>query len=247
MKYFLLPLILLAGSLTLAAQSATPAKSDKNSDVFQLGDKTVRIPVPVGFTDVTGRIENDRNVFQRFDADGENMTYVQDGLVSLLQANSRIPLGFHAKGWIPGNRRTTDITAEYFGQIISGMERNFAAILDPKSETMTKAKNQAMAFATKNLDPKASIDFNETTNLGFIQKGDRVFSAMAFLSAQINGQQATTLMTFSVLRLNDRLVWVYCYAPTPTEKDFEALPVFTRTWTAAIIAANTKLTELKKE
>ena len=43
--------------------------------------------MPVGFTDVTGRIENDRNVFQRLDADGENMTYVRDELVNQLQVN----------------------------------------------------------------------------------------------------------------------------------------------------------------
>ena len=247
MKYFFLPLILLTGSIHLAAQITTPAKSDKNSDVFQLGAKSVRIPVPIGFTDVTGRIENDRNVFQRFDADGENMTYVRDELVSRLQANPRAQLGLHAKGWIPGNRCNTDITAAYFADMVSGMKRNFATIADPKSEIMIKAKDQAMAFATKNLDPNASIDFNNTTNLGFIQKSDRVFSAMAVVSAQINGQRATTLMTLSFLRLNDRLVWVYCYAPSPTEKDFETLPEFTKTWTASVVAANTKLTKLKKE
>lgn len=247
MKYLLLPLLLLICSPQLAAQGTTPAKTDKNPDVYRLGTKTVRIPVPVGFTDVTGRIENDRNVFQRFDADGENMTYVRDELVSSLQANPRIPLGLHAKGWIPANRRTTDITAKYFAEMVSGMEHNFAAFIDPKSKAMTKAKSQAMAFATKNLDPKATIDFNETENLGFIQKSDRVFSAMAFLSAQVNGQRATTLMTFSFLRLNERLVWVYAYAPSPTEADFKTLPEFTKTWTAGIIAANTKVTELKKK
>lgn len=245
MKYFFLPLILLTLPLLLAAQSSTIA--DKNSEVFQLGDKTVVIPVPVGFTDVTGLIKNDRNVFRRFDADGENMTYVRNEIVSQLQADPTISRGFYAMGWIPENRRTTDITAEYFAQVVSGMERNFAASLDPKSKVMAEAKKQATTFAQKNLDPNASIDFNETKNLGFIDKSDHVFSAMAFLSAQTNGQTKTTLMTFSVLRLNQRLVWVYCYTGTPTEKDFETLPAFTRTWTAAIIAANTKLTRLNKK
>ena len=246
MKRFFLPLVLIIASATLSAQIKEPTKTDKNSDVYQLGTKTVRIPVPVGFTDVTGRIENDRNVFQRYDADGENMTYVSDEIVGLLQANPRTPLGLHAKGWIPANRRTTDITTEYFGHVVSGMEQNFATIIDPKSETMKKAKDRAKSFAAQNLDPNATVDFNQTTNLGFIQKSDHVFSAMAFLSAQVNGQQATTLITFSVLRLNDRLVWIYCYALSPTEKDFETLPEFTKIWTAAIVAANSKPSGQKK-
>ena len=245
MKYLFLPLILLSSVLSLAAQTANLVTS-QNSDLYQFGDKTVRIPPPVGFTDVTGRIEDDRNFFQRFDAEGENLTYVRDELVSLLQANPKTPLGFYAKGWIPGNHRTNEITAQYFAQVVAVMESGFATIVDPNSQIMIKAKKQAMAFSTKNLDPKASIDFKETTNLGFIQKSDRVFSAMALLSAQINGQPFLSLTSFSVLRLNNRLVWVYCFAPTPTEKDFEMLPKFTRTWTAAIIAANSKLTVLKK-
>jgi hypothetical protein len=227
-----------ASVVVAAGQGTTAQKQDKNPDVFQLGIKTVRIPTPTGFTDVMGRIPNTKKLYARDDPNGIIALSVPDEVFPQLKADPLMPLPFYAVVIVTEPFKTLDITPELFAQYVVVWEKEFGTFLDLKGPVIADAKKRIDSIRNPAVGGRSHVEFLDTKYLGVFEKVDNAFSAMFMATVQVDIlTRRPVLASFSALRIKDRLITLTVYE-APTEKNLETLPVFTKQWTAAIIAAN---------
>lgn len=226
--------------LQAAAQTtAVTKKPGKNSDTFQLGSKTVRIPPPAGFTDVMGRIPNTKQLYARNDPNSFIAIAVPAAVFPKLQADPLMPLDFYAVVAVTDAFKVLDMTPELFASYVATYEKDFSSYLDPKGPVVAEARKNIDTIRSQATGERSNANFSGTKNLGFFQKTDKVFSAMFLMTLEVNiFRKLPTVVTFSVMRINDRLITLGVYKSRPTAKDLDTIPAFTKKWTAAVIAAN---------
>jgi hypothetical protein len=217
---------------TLFSSAQTPNR-------YQFGDRTIFIPSPDGFANVIGRFPK---VTARFNAteDPANIalaSHVPESFLPDLEASESIDLEFYTKVSTSRRLRTIPVTLENYKAVVNDLEKNFDTYLDPDGDLIRKVEtNSEKGLA--GIGTKATIRTTSTKNLGFFEKNERVFSAMSEYSANVSGRMVTTLGTLSVVRVKDRLLFVYVYRMFPDEYAAKDLVTFTRTYTAKILAAN---------
>ena len=225
--------------LVLLILISTLFSSAQTSDRYQFGDRTISIPAPDGFTNVIGRFPK---VTARFNAteDPGNIalaSHVPENFVADLEGSQDIDLDFYTKVSTKKSLRSTPSTVENYKAVVRDLEKNFDTYLDPDGELIKKVEaNYTKGLA--GMGTKATIRTTSTKNLGFFEKNEHVFSAMSVSAANISGRMVTTLATMSVVRVKDRLLFVYVYRMFPDEYAVQELTTFTRKYTAKILAAN---------
>lgn len=225
-------------AVAAAGQATTAQKQDKNPDVFQLGAKSVRVPTPTGFTDVMGRIPNTKKLYARNDPNGIIALSVPDDVFPQLKADPLMPLPSYAVVTVTEPFRAIDMTPELFAEYVTVWEKEFGTYLDPKGPVMAEAKKRIDSIRNPAVGGRSHVEFLDTKYLGFFEKTDSIFSGMFMATVQVDIiSRRPVLVSFSALRVKDRLVTLSVYQ-APTENNLETLPVFTKQWTAAIIAAN---------
>ena len=224
----LLALLILSCALISSAQ-----------DKYQFGNRTISIPAPDGFTNVIGRFPK---VTARFNAteDPDLVTlasHVPESFISKLEESENIDLELYTKVSSGKRFRSTPSTLEYYKSVVHDLEKNFDTYLDPDGDAVKKVEaNYKKGLA--GMGTKANIRTTSTKNLGFFEKNENVFSAMSVSAANVSGRMVTTLTTTSLVRVKDRLLFVYVYRMFPDEYSIKDLTAFTRKYTSKIIAAN---------
>jgi hypothetical protein len=154
-----------------------------------------------------------------------------------LEINQDIDLEFYTKVSAVTSLRSMDVTPANFAQF-AALEKNFGSFIDPDSTVMKNAERSSTKGLTELRGKDTPVDINGTTNLGFIEKSPRVFTGMMLMNLEIYGRKITTLITMSMVHVNDRLVTVSVYRMAPDQNSIRELTDFTKKWTAKIIAAN---------
>lgn len=228
--------VLLLGLCVFALAISVPAQNDS----FQIGTKTINIPPPQDFTEATSRIEGISRRFIAYQMPSRELLgiYVPADVLPRLAKNREMDLELFARVSISKKGKDTDFTQKMFAAVVADLEKNINTYLDPKGPVMKKAEKKIELGRAQLTGKEADVRIDETTNLGFFEKTDDVFSAMMLTNNVLNGRRVHVLATLSCVRVNDRLLVLNVARAMPEKEDFEKLPEFTKKWTAAIVEAN---------
>ena len=210
------------------------------SDVYQMGDRRVRVPAPDGFTEISSQFDTITGRMRATEDPANDLLalHVPESFVAKLRISEEIDLEFYTKVSVNRQTRAMDISPELNASVVADLEKNFGAYLDPNGAVMKGVERNSAKGLTKFLGDETSVSINSTKYLGFIQKTDKVFSGVLLISFEVYGRKLTTLATVSLLHLNRRLVFLNVYKLAPKTSDVASLSDFTKKWTAKIVDAN---------
>jgi len=230
-------ILLLFVPYAFSQQVSADARS-RNTDVFQVGSRSVRVPPPEGFIDVVGRIVDDHGRFAANEREGLISLCVRASDVPALNRDPLMPLDIYTKVRIAPEMISMDVDGELYAKVVAEYQKNFDGLLDPNGSVVAKAKKDLSLSVSQITGRMSTVDLKSSRNLGYFQKTERAFSSLSLMTIEVNGQPIPLLVSVSLLRLNDRLVNVAVYKRLPTDKDIDYLRDFTTRWTSAIVAAN---------
>ena len=236
MKTFFLLLVLTASLfLPLHAQPNVPI-----SDVYQLGTKQVRVPVPEGFINSATRY--DRVVERLYlSEDPRNETiasFVHQSLIPKLDLNQNVDIPLYAKFSVVRSVMAVDCSPENFAQTVKVSKSLNAVFLDPDS----KLHKDQEASLSKNLGEVWGTDKQarlvDQKDLGYFQDANGLFSALSATNLQVDGKTFPMVYSTSLVLVNKRLLLLTVYRMGSTKEDVDTIIDVTKKWTAAVIEAN---------
>jgi hypothetical protein len=207
---------------------------------FELGSKSVVIPAPEGFTEISARFPHVASRLAATEDPGNEILaiYLPDSLVYKFAADEDRDLEFYTKASIAKPAKTLEFTPEMFAAMTAKMEKSFDSYLKIEGPLLKQIKGNAEKGMSEFWGGETSVALNQPKSLGFFDKGENVFSAMLFINVSVGRKKYPLLVTTSSLNLNNRLVFLYAYRMSSANEDVEMLRAFTKNWTAAVIAAN---------
>ncbi|HKX82610.1 MAG TPA: hypothetical protein VJL58_00190 [Pyrinomonadaceae bacterium] len=207
---------------------------------FDLGSKTVKIPAPDGFTEITAVLPRVVSRLAATEDEGNEILaiHLPEKLLNKFTFDEERDLEFYAKASIARPAKTMEFTREMFAEYVAKMEKKFDTYLEPDGEMIQRIKGNAEKGITQYWGNNDTVALNQPKSLGFFDKGDDVFSAMLFINVSVGRKKYPLLVTTSSLNINNRLVFLYVYKMSASEKDAATLRTFTRSWTAAVLAAH---------
>ena len=215
-----------------------------DSDVFEIGGRTVRVPPPEGFSKVGYRHGQVLSVQIAAEPANNEIFAIHlpsDELSKYLTDFERSP-DFFTKVSVSRIGRNEDVTPAGFNALKAYIEKEFAKMTDPDGNAMKQGQQIASKSLSELLARTNKVKWDRPVNLGVFEINDRVYSTLTLLSLSVNKKPYKFLGTVSFVYVNMRLVYVYAYKSHPVDADIEMLREFTKRWAASIIAANEELT-----
>ena len=236
MKNFLALLFLALVSTSFV----TAQKPDASSDSYEMGSRTLRLPGPERFVEISSQFPF---VSQRLrsteDPKNEALAiHVPESFVPKLKISEAIDLEFYTKISVNRQIKSIDVAPSDYAAVIATLEKQCGTYIDPKGSVMQNVESNSRKGLSDVYSEPTQVSINGVTNLGFFEKTRNVFSGMMLVNLEVGGRKMTTLGTFSVLHVNQRIVFVYVYKMRPTDSDTAMITDFTKKWTARIVAAN---------
>lgn len=240
--FFVVAVVAVSCAATALSQSGV--ENSPPSDVFEIGTRKVRIPAPEGFTKIGLRHGRMLSVQQAAEPAQNEILAVHLPVEEPPNYSAdfdRQP-DFFTKVSVSRVGRNENVTAAGFEALASYIEQEFSRMTDPDDKKVIAGQQYVSKNMSDLLDSKTKIKWDRPINLGVFEKNAKVHSTLALLSLSANKTPYRFLGTISFVYVNMRLIYVYAYKSDPVEEDLEMLRVFTRKWTASIIAANEEIT-----
>lgn len=212
--------------------------------VIPLGARSVALPTPAGFVEATTSAPAIKSFFAKNEAPGLDLleAHIPASVLDEIEQGSFSRLKFYTKVSIPTAARNVDFSSEDFAQMISTVEEQSNHVLDMNSPHMRATMRKLQDNISESTNGTAKIDISQAISLGRLRKTPNLFSHMLVLSLteQIAGErkQVRMLCASSIVRLNNRLLFIHAYRTYETENDIVALRDFSETWLKEITAVN---------
>jgi hypothetical protein len=253
---FLLLLLLINIDICLAqSPSVANPKKDENkqsqastakesTSVFQLGNKTVVIPPPVGFEEATSQFAAVKRIFSvTEDANLDLLAvHLPAALMEKLRQGSKEQFSLYTKVSVPKRLREIDTSQTDFSNFVSSIQANATQVLDPNSPTMKAIKKAQDRNLTELLEQEAKIDFAKPVPLGEIVKTPASYGSLVLFKTKTQVGDVLKEVAFvgglGLVRVRQRIVFVYTYKRFNSAEDIEMLRDFTRKWLDEIVKAN---------
>lgn len=232
-----IPLLLVSIALLFVSQTFA-----QGTDVYPLGTRTVKIPAPEGFSEISARFPRIAARLAATEDPGNEIlaVHLPDSLLYEFTYDQDRDLEFYTKVSVARPARTLVFTPAMFAEMVAKMERSFDTYLDPDGPLLREIKGNAEKGMAEYWGTDAKVALNQPKSLGFFDKGENVFSAMLFINVALNRKRYPLLVTTSSLNINNRLVFLYAYRMSAAKEDIEMLRTFTKKWTTAVLAANSQ-------
>jgi len=218
------------------------AQTTSVSDTFQLGSREVRVPAPEGFVDTEPRFDRVALRLATTEAP-QNETiasYVPESLVPKLTENQNIDLPIYAKFAVGRRVKALDCSPENFATTVAGFKAFFPTLLDPNSQA-TKQLEGDISNELKELSGKdQTVRLSGQKNLGYFEETENVFSGLSAVNLEVNGKSMPLIGSASLVRVNDRLIFLYVYKVTTSKDDVGLMMNLAKKWTTAVLFANAK-------
>lgn len=238
MKSLLLSLLLLT---TCAAGAG--AQGPKGHS-YRLGDRDVSIPPPGGFVEASSRSETIRKLFEATESPDLDLlaVHVPVDVMERVARGTHNDFEFYTKVSVSKNLREKDFSREDLANLVAYLRANASKVFDFKSPEMQKQFKHQNKGLTDLLKTDSLLDLSQPVNLGEIESTPDTYGTLMLMKVkfQSGSHQSEGLLAVgaSMVRVKDRVVWIYTYRKFNSEKDNDELRAFTRRWLADIVRAN---------
>jgi hypothetical protein len=226
--------------LVLAIICFSTALTAQSSNSYKLGTRTVIISPPKDFVDVVPRFERIAARFIATESPGNEVlaVHVPETYVSRLEKLEEPAFDFYTKVSVSKRLKEIDCTRANFSDAVSQVRKSFDSYLNPKGQFLLSIVKNANKGLTEHLGQDPELKIGETKNLGYFDSQPDIFSAMILMKVEAFGKPISLLGTLSLIRVNNRMIYVYAYRKLETENDAEILRDFTKKWTSEIMESN---------
>jgi hypothetical protein len=240
-------LSIIIGALAIVFVMNTSAGAQtRKADVatFQLGDQLITIPAPNDFEEAAGKFESVKTRFTVTEDPANDVlaVHLPHADCDKLRAGLAAPLNFYTKISVSKRARDIDYSVEQFASLVAEFRKTGSQVMDINGPTM-KETLEHLSKGLSDLNKKETqIDMDQPLNLGEFDTRRNVYSVMLLvnLKAQSGDAKTSTLIAggISLVRVKQRLIFVYTYRKYESKTDVEILRDFTKQWVGQILAAN---------
>lgn len=247
-------LILLSASCLFSVAQDRAGGGQKSSQAIeqqpelkhQLGNRVVQIPPPKGFVEAYSQLKSIRDYANATEGSNNEIlaVFITSEDAEMERRGEIGDLAFYAKVSMRRDFKETYISQEDFGTITSIFKTEGVKMLNVNSEKMKSrvSETQRNLNALSKKDAKLRLEAQEV--LGEIEKSPNTYGIMlqTKTSAQIEDTrlESLELRTICLIRVKDRLLYVYTSREYKSKEDVEILKSFTTEWLNQIMAANRK-------
>ena len=240
--------IILAAALVLLFAAAVPAQhheaqGSKASSV-QIGGTVILIPDPDGFEEGTSQFPAFKSRMEATEASQNDMllAHLPVSDCELFRRGFNPTFNHYTKVSVLRTAREMTVTAAMMKELVANFRQNIGTYLDPNGQAM-KDLERKVGQGLSQLDAnETKIDFSKPQQLGeFDTRPDiNSFLMLVTVKANVNGTEQTVLVlaTTSIVRVKDRILFVYTFVKYRANTDMNTLKAFTTKWTTSILAAN---------
>jgi hypothetical protein len=225
----------------LAKRAGTPPA--RTSSV-QLGDKVILIPDPEGFEEGTSQFPPFKARMEATEAQQNDMllAHLSAGDCELLRQGRPATYNHYTKVSVLRAGRELAVSREMMKELVDNFRQNVGTFLDPNGPAMKDLERKVGQGLSQLDSNNTTIDFSKPQQLGeFDNRPDiNSFLMLITVTASVNGAQRTVpvLATTSIVRVKERVLFVYAFMKYQANADMQTLKAFTSKWTNSIVAAN---------
>ena len=245
--------LLIATAIVLLASVVAPAQSPQTKTTIsidtisaKLGDKTVMLPAPDGYEEVSQQWEAMKTAFTLMTPrEGDLLGAYMHVSDCDLMRNRQIPL---MPSWLMVNifrEARTHVSSEAeFARVIAYARKDGENLIDPKKKDVKEQFARMNEFLTNVYSKDVKLDLSKPKILGVFDNRPNVYSQLLLLKlgVQVDGKdvdQPPMLGTMSLVLVKERIITVLAYKKIESNKDdAEMLTKLTTNWINQILAAN---------
>lgn len=240
--------LLLAAAVQAQDHEARPAKTveprpAKMSSV-QLGNRVILIPDPEGFEEGTSQFEAFKARLEATEAQQNDMllAHLPVSDCELFRRGLNPTYNHYTKVSVLRAGREMAVSSALMRELVDDFRRNVGTFLDPNGAAM-KELEQKVGQGLSRLDSnETKIDFSKPQMLGEFDKRPDVNSFLLLITVTVNTngteQTVPVLATTNIVRVKERILFVYAFMKYRANADMETIKAFTTKWTSSILAAN---------
>lgn len=232
-------LLILIGAFPLPLQvSGQPDVSD--TATLTLGTRSIRVPSPSGLVDGGTRFDHLKSRFVVTESPGNDMlaVFIPESIVPALEKGKIPPYDRWAKVSVLTKLRATDVNAETFRRFADEFEKMSPEMIDEKSPAFQNSIANARKGLSGLLGQKVVINLSEPKSLGVFDRQANVWSMLIVSNLTDSEGTRPLLGSLTLLRVKQRLLFVYAYSKLTNENDANDLRRLSKKWSADILAAN---------
>lgn len=240
-------LSIIIGALAVVfVMNASAGAQTRKADVatFQLGDQLITIPAPNDFEEAAAQFESIKKRFTVTEDPANDVlaVHLPHADCEKLRAGEVGPLNFYTKISVSKSARGVDYSAAEFASLAAEFRKTGSQVMDVNGPTM-KETLEHLSKGLSDLNKKETqIDMDQPLNLGEFDTRPNVYGVMLLVNLKTQSGEAkvSTLIAggISLVRVKQRLIFVYTYRKYESKADVETLRDFTKQWIGQILAAN---------
>ncbi len=229
-----------SGEKQVAQSSTAPQKGLS----FSFGKIIINIPAPDGFAEAASEVENVRRTFEATESPLLDFlaSHVPTENFARLKKGELVEVTFYTKVSTLKSYREVNLSAREFSDIVAYLEANNTNLFDVDGPAMKAAMKDSSKGLSELLETNAKLDLSQPVYLGVIQKTENSYGTlmMTKLKLQVGDAQKEALMLFSssLIRVKQRMIYLYVYHRFDSEADIAATRNLTKQWMNKILSAN---------
>ena len=246
-KKILIALALLAACASrAAAQSPAPAAQVPADSLFHFGSRDVIIPPPEGFVEATSRNATIKKIFETTEAETLDLLaiHMPEEFMKRAERGERPEMNFYTKVSVAKTQRAVDSSQKEFDGLVAYMRANNSKVFDFTSPRVREDLKRQDKTLTELLKAESRLHVSKPLNLGEIASTPDTFGTLLLMNTTFTvgevTKEKTLLAGLCLVRVRDRLFFVYVYHTFNSETDAHTLREFTRRWLADIVRANAR-------
>ncbi|MBV9959855.1 MAG: hypothetical protein JO360_15625 [Acidobacteria bacterium] len=239
-------LILLVGAALCAAQSgqAQGSAATQPDMVIKLGKASVILPPPEGFAEATSQIESLRRIWEATESSDLDFlaSHIPTEDLAKMKRGEPITHPFYTKVSVLRKVREMDISPELFSGIVNSLQQNSGKIFDINGPALKSSVRDANKGLDELLEQDVKLDMSQPVNLGEIEKTQNYYSTLLLIKSRIQigaeQREAVLLLSVSLLRVRQRVIYLYFSRLFKSEADIEIVKSQTVKWLKQVLRAN---------
>lgn len=223
---------------------AQPVRPSTKSSSVQLGDQTILVPDPEGFEEGTSQFPPFKARMEATEAQQNDMLLAHLSVSDCELFRKGLPPTYnhYTKVSVLRAGRELTISSAMMKQLVDSFRQNVGTYMDPNGPAMKELERKVSQGLSELDSNQTTIDFNKPQQLGEFDKRPNINSFLMLVTVTVNADgtagSVPVLATTSIVRVKERILFVYAFMRYRSNADMETIKAFTTKWTSSIVAAN---------